>query len=159
MKENENILGCYVSITLGKYDDDQKAKDLASEQGELFRAYIWGEKGICDTLKKLKHQDYGKDLILILFQFYVNPISIQLENLKEIERYRKKEKSIGIPVIVNNENFFNKSEEARHAFLKQSIFRKLDLLTEIVKKKKFDTKIDLLKSDLERLLNAKLNQA
>jgi len=151
MEENENILGCYVSTTIGNYNDDQKARDLASEKGKSFRTYIWGEKGICDTLKKLKHKDYGKDLILALFQFYVNPLPIQLENLKEIESYRKKEKSIGIPVIVNNENFFSKSEEARYVFLKQSIFQKLDVLAEVIKKKKLDTKIDLLKSDLEKI--------
>ncbi len=156
MKNDESILGCYVSTTIGKYDDDQEAKDLASKQGELFRAYIWGEKGICDTLKKLRHQDYGQDVMLILFEFYVNPLPIAVQNLKEIESYRKKEKSIGIPVIVNNQNFFSKSEEARFAFLKQSIFQKLDLLAEKVKKKKLDTKIDLLKSDLEKLLNAKI---
>lgn len=155
---SENILGCYVSCPAVYYDADQKTKDLASEQGELFLAYIWGEKGICDTLKKLKHQDYGKDLILILFQFYVSPLPIELKNLKEIERYRKKEKSIGIPVIANNENFFSKSEEARNTFLKQSIFGKLDLLAEIIKKRKLDTKIDLLKSDLGKLLNAKIKQ-
>ena len=153
MSDNSNILGCYVSITSGKYDDDQKTKDLASEQGQLFRTYIWGEKGICDTLKKLKHQNYGKDLILILFQFHVNPFVIELQNLKEIENYRRKEKAIGIPIIVNNENFFCKSEEARYAFLKQSIFQKLDVLAEVVKTKKFDTKMDLLKSDLEKILS------
>jgi hypothetical protein len=149
---NEEILGCFISNPAVYFDADQIAKDLASEQGELFRAYIWGEKGICDTLKKLKHKDYGEGLTLILFQFYVSPLPIQLENLPEIERYRKKEKAIGIPVIVNRENFFSKPEETRRAFLKQSIFQKLNLLAEIIKKRKLDTKIDLLKSDLEKLL-------
>ena len=156
---SENILGCFISCPAVYYDADQKTKDLASEQGELFRAYIWGEKGICETLKKLKHQDYGEDLILILFQFYVCPLPIELEDLKEIERYRKKEKAISIPIIVNNENFFSKSEEARYAFLKQSILKKLDLLAEIVKRRKLDTKMDLLKSDLEEVLNAKIKQS
>lgn len=158
MKEGENILGCYISCPAVYFDANQKTKNLASEQCESFRAYIWGENGISDTLKKLKHQNYGKDLILILFQFYVSPLPVELENLKKIERYRKKEKSIGIPLIVNNENFFSKSEEARCAFLKQSILQKLDLLAEIVKGRKLDTKMDLLKSDLERLLNAKIKQ-
>jgi hypothetical protein len=31
---------------------------------KAFSPYIWGEKGISDTLKKLKHKDYGKDLAL-----------------------------------------------------------------------------------------------
>src|SRR5580658_6997988 len=128
MSYSTNILGCFVSITSGKRDDDQKTKETASAQGELFRSYIWGEKGICNFLKKLNHEDYGKDLKLVLFQFYVNPLPVQLQNLKEIENYRKKEKSIGIPIVINNENFFNKSEEERHIFLRQSIFQKLTVL-------------------------------
>jgi hypothetical protein len=152
MEEKDGFLCCFVSITTGNYNDDQKVRDLASEQGKLFRTYIWGEKGICRSLKKLKNETYGKDLAIILFQFYVNPLPIQLQNLKEIESYRKKEKSIGIPVIVNNENFFNKSEAARYAFLKQSIYQKLDVLAEVVKKNRLDTKIDSLKSDLQKIL-------
>ncbi len=151
MSDN-NILGCYVSTTIGNFGDGQQAQDLATEQGKLFRTYIWGEKGMCDTLKKLRYEDYGKDMILILFQFYVNPLPIQVQNLSEIESYRKKEKSIGIPIIVNNENFFSKSEEERYNFLKQSILQKLELLAEVVKRKKLDTKIEMLKSDLQKIL-------
>ncbi len=151
--EHENILGFYVSVTIGNYDDDQETQDLARRQGDLFRTYIWGEDGIDNVVRKLKRKDYGRDLELILFQFYVNPLTIQLENLKEIERYRKKEKSIGIPVVVTGENFFSKSEATRFAFLKQSIVQKLDVLAKVVTRNKLDTKIGLLKSDLEKCLS------
>ena len=151
MNDNKNILGCYVSVTQAYPDADQQTKDLATEQGRLFRTYIWGEKGICDTLKQLNYADYGKDLILVLFQFYVNPLPHMEQILKEIEPYRKKEKSIGIPIIVTDENFFSKSEEGRFNFLKQSILKKLDLLTEVVKKRKLDTNIELLKTNCQRL--------
>jgi hypothetical protein len=149
---DSNILGCFLSYPSLVYGASEEAKRIAKEQGDLFRSYIWGEKGICDTLKKLKHEDYGKDMIMILFQFYVNPIPYELSNLKEIEPYRKKEKSIGIPIIATDENFFSKSEEGRYNFLKQSIFQKLDLLSEVVRQKKLDTKIELLKSDLQKIL-------
>jgi len=152
MSETENIFGCFVSATQPYPDASQETKDLALEQGRLFRSYIWGDKGICDTLKKLKHEDYGKDLKLALFQFYVNPLPIEIQSLKAIEDYRKREKSIGIPIIVNDENFFSKSEAGRYSFLKQSILQKLDLLAEVVKKKKLDTKMNLLKADLQRVL-------
>ncbi len=127
-------------------------RDLANEQGDLFRTYIWGEGKICDTLEKLKNEDYGKDLVLVLFQFYVKPIPYVLQNLKDIESYRKKEKSIGIPIIANDENFFCKSEQDRRNFLKKSIFQKLDVLEVVVKRRKLDTKMDLLKSDLKKIL-------
>ena len=152
MEEKDKFLGCFVSVTHPYPDASQQSKDLAAKQGKLFRSYIWGEKGIDDTLKKLRNETYGKDLMIILFQFYVNPLPIELQNLKEIEPYRKREKAIGIPIIVTDEDFFSKSEEDRYSFLKQSVLQKLDLLAEVVKKKKLDTNIDLLKSDLEKLL-------
>lgn len=64
-----------------------------------------GDRGFCEKLKKLNNDDYGKDLKLVLFQFYLYPIAYELDNLKAIERYRKNEKSIGIPIIVTDENF------------------------------------------------------
>lgn len=153
MSDDKNIFGCYVSYPSLMYDATELQKENAKKQGDLFRQYIWGDKGICDTLKKLNQDDYGKDLKLALFQFYVNPIAYELDNLKEIEGYRKKEKSIGIPIVVNDNNFFNQTEEGRYNFLKQSIFLKLELLAEVVKKKKLDTKIEQLKVDLQNLFN------
>jgi hypothetical protein len=153
MSNDKNIFGCYVSYPSLMYDATELQKENAKKQGDLFRQYVWGDKGICDTLKKLNQDDYGKDLKLALFQFYVNPIAYELDNLKEIEAYRKNEKSIGISIVVNDENFFSKSEEGRYSFLKESILQKLDLLAEVVKKKKLDTKMDLLKADLQKLLS------
>ncbi|MEI6697356.1 MAG: hypothetical protein WCO13_14980 [Bacteroidota bacterium] len=152
MSDNKNIFGCYVSYPSLMYDATELQKENAKKQGDLFHEYVWGKKGICDTLKKLNQEDYGKDLKLALFQFYVNPIAYELDNLKEIETYRKNEKSIGIPIVINDKNFFSKSEEERFSFLKQSIFQKLELLDEVVKKKKLDTKMELLKADLQKFL-------
>lgn len=148
MEDKVNIFGCFFKVGFDPNLSEQDFADLAN----TFKAYIWGEKGICDTLKKLRHEDYGKDLKLALFQFYVKPTPMELQKLKEIESYRKNEKSIGVPIIVTDENFFSKSEEGRHSFLKQSILQKLDLLAEVVKKKKLDTNMEQLKSDLKKLL-------
>jgi hypothetical protein len=153
MNDNKDILGCFVSGGSAYFEDSQEVKNIAKEKGALFTKYIWGEKGISDNLKKLKHIDYGQDTMLILFQFYVNPIPYELQYLKEIENYRKKEKSIGVPIIITDENFFNKSEERRYDFLKQAILQKLDLLAELVKKKKLDTNMELLKSDLKNIFD------
>ena len=149
MEVKDNIFGCFFKVGFDPSLSEQDFKNLA----DTFKAYIWGEKGISDTLKKLKHEDYGKDLVLALFQFNVKPTPMELQRLKEIEPYRKNEKSIGIPIIVNDENFFSKSEEGRYSFLKQSILQKLDLLAEVVKKKKLDTNMEQLKMDLQKILN------
>lgn len=155
MKERtkENILGCFVSGPPTRYGDSNSIKEFALKRGELFRSYIWGENGISIFLKKLDHKDYGSDLVLILFEFYLNPFREELDHFKEIESYRKRERSIGVPIIVNEENFFMISESERKKFLKESILRKIDLVGIVVKKRKLDTKIEKLKSDLISVLD------
>lgn len=145
---NDNIFGCFFKVGFDTNLGEKEFENIAN----TFRLYIWGDKGISNTLKKLKHEDYGKDLILALFQFNVKPTPFELERLKEIESYRKKEKSIGIPIIVTDENFFSKSEEGRYNFLRQSVLQKMDVLAEVVKRRKLDTKMELLKTDLRKLL-------
>lgn len=154
MNDN-NIFGCFVSVTSGPSEIEQKK---ASELGSKFREYIWGIDGFSETIKKIQYEDYGKDLVLILFQFYINPLQYILQNLKELESYRKKEKSIGVPIIINDENFFAKSEKERFEFLRSEVLRKMDLLKETVVKKKLDTKIHLLRQDLEELITNYINE-
>ena len=148
--DDENILGCFVSTS--RYPDaDLQTVETLEHKWELFDSYIWGEFGICGLLKTLKRNDYGKDLQLALFQFYVLPLLEQLVYLKEIERYRPKERTIGIPIIIHDENFFNRTDFERRKFLKDVILEKLDLLANVVKRNKLDTDIELLKSDVQKL--------
>jgi len=146
---NNEILGCYVQFGFDPNLSEQDFNDL----DKAFTPYIWSAKGIAPILKELKKNSYyGKDLELALFQFYVKPTPLELQHLKEIGRFSNKEKSIGIPIIVTDENFFSKSEEERYDFLKQSILQKMDLLAEVVKKKKLDTNMEQLKMDLMKIL-------
>src|SRR5580765_1661171 len=117
-KTSENILGSFISWPASYGDDDPEIKKRREKKGELFQSYIWGEFGIGEPLKTLKRNDDGKDLKLALFQFYVLPLLEELAYLKEIERYRPKERAIGIPIIIHDENFFNKTEYERRKFLK-----------------------------------------
>jgi hypothetical protein len=131
-------LGCFFRVGFDPNLSSQDFEHLAN----TFRRFIWGDNGLCNKLKKLNSEDYGKDLKLVLFQFNVGPTAVELQRLKEIEPYRAKEKAIGIPIIVTEENFFSKSSEERYAFLRQSVLQKLDLLAEVVKKRKLDTGIE-----------------
>ncbi len=152
MKENDNtILGCFISTS--RYPDaDLETVKTLEKKWQLFDGYIWGELGISEPLKTLNRSDYGKDLKLALFQFYVLPILEQLVYLKEIERYRPKERAIGIPIIIHDENFFSKSDYERRKFLKNAILEKLDLLVPVIKRNKLDTNLELLKSDVGKIL-------
>lgn len=138
----KNILGCFISSNM---DDDK---------GEEFHPYIWGDLGIGELIKKLKSDKYGKDLSLILFQFYVNPIPYMASNIKDIESYRKSEGSIAASIIIDDTNFFLKSESERKTFIMDSMLQKLDLVKGVVTKKKLDTDIDLLKSDLRTIFDS-----
>ena len=152
-EEENNILGCFVSGPATYSDADQETVEFLKEKGDLFCSYIWGDLGICGPLKTLKRSDYGEDLKLALFQFYILPLLEQLAYLKEIERYRPKEGAIGIPIIVHDYNFFDKSDFERRKFLMHTIIDKLDLLARVVKRNKLDTNIELLKSDVAKVLS------
>jgi|SRR5690554_345976 len=151
-KKENSILKCFVSVTTGNYNDTQEQIDLATEQGREFRSYIWGEKGISRKIEQLNFDDYGNDLKLILFQFYVNPDLVEAQSLLEIEKYRKREKAIGVPVIINRLNFFEKNENERDEFLEKCLMQKLDILEKIIIKEKLDTDIEKLKVDLTAIL-------
>ena len=138
--EKNEIFGCFVSQPTDSRWSQEKL-DFIMRQGEEFRGY-----------KKLDRSNYGKDLELVLFQFYVKPIPELLTCLKEIEAYRKKERAIGIPIIINDENFFSKTERGRYDFLGEIILAKMNLLAEVVKRRKLDTNMSLLVSDLKKII-------
>ncbi len=152
MQTDSNIFGCYVSSTIGKSTDSENIKNEFNEQGKIFRIYIFGESGLSQILKKLRKEDYGNDLALILFEFYVNPLDIEIEKLKEIGNYRKKEKSIGIPIKIDKENFFSKNDEERKIWIRQTIINRINLLDKKVKANKLDTNLSNLKKDVIKLL-------
>ena len=138
---DDNIFGFYASFHSGENQED-KVKE-----------YLWGKNGLNEILKPLKWQIYGQDFHLILFQVYSKPIPYLRNALREIESYRRKEKSVGIPIILDEENFFNLNEMDRQKFFQTTIQNKLDLLKEKVKRNKLDLGIDKLKLDVDRLLN------
>jgi len=148
-RNNLEIFGCFVSGQPLMAETNQIIKDKVIEKNALFRSYIWGEAGICTILNKFILTDYGDDLNLILFQFYLNPIPFQLQHLKEILNYRKNEKSIAVTIVITDENFFFKSNNERGQFLRDTIFMRLKSLTVNIKKKKLDTKMEKLISDLQ----------
>lgn len=152
MEVHDNIFGCFVSYppVLNDATDEQRLD--AREYGELFRGYIWGVNGISNCLKNLRHEDYGKDIKLALFQFHIHPMAIEIPNLKAIEPYRKKEKSIGMPIIITHENFFERTEWERYCFIQQSLLHKVDLLRNVARKRRLDTRVRQLKSDLQKVL-------
>ena len=119
--EDMNILAFFLSYPSLPIDASDEVSDEAIKRGDEFRTYIWGEKGIDVLLKSLSYVDYGKDLKRILFQFYIMPCDYERIHIKEIEQYRKNEKAIGIPIIVNALfSSFQKQREENFLYLQCS---------------------------------------
>lgn len=135
-----NLIGFYASFNT----DESSQKNVMD--------YLWGENGLNSKLKTIKWLSYGEDFHLVLFEFYVNPIPYERNALREIGNYRRKEKSIGIPIILD-EVFFQLDEIDRQTFLKTIILNKLDLLKEKIKRNKLDLNIISLKQNVELLLS------
>ena len=151
--ENMNILSFFLSYPSLPIDVPEDVSEEAIKKGDVFRSYIWGEKGIDVHLKSLSYVDYGKDLKRILFQFYIMPCDYERIHIKEIEQYRKKEKAIGIPIVVER-SFFQFSETERKEFLVSSMLAKFNVLRNVVKNKKLDTNMTKLVHDFNYNLKA-----
>lgn len=158
MENGKGLLGCFLSYPTLLYDASEKEERDAKSKGDLFRTYVWGERGVDSVFKRFDFTKYGEDLILILFKFKVNPIENELAIIKKIDGYTRKEKAISVTVIVLDENFFERTESERYLFLKNEIIDRVDLVVEVVKKKKLDTKFTLLKNDLVEELNRFTNK-
>ena len=100
-----NIFACFVSYPSLVADVSEQTKDEAIKKGDMFRSYIWGEAGLDRFLKKIQYSDYGQDLKRILFQFYVLPCDYERVHIRNIENYRKREKAIGISIIIESDFF------------------------------------------------------
>lgn len=150
----DKLISYFLATQFPTLSSTEEEIELMHKQGHEFNMYLWNDsRSLDEKLKILKPNQYGLDIELMLFEFYLNPLPKQFiaYNKKTID-YRKNEKAIGIKIIITNDNFFNKEEEQRRNFLKQAILQKMELLAEVVKKRKLDTNVDLLKSDLQKVL-------
>lgn len=148
-----NIFACFVSYPSLVADVSEQTKDEAIKKGDMFRSYIWGEAGLDRFLKKIQYSDYGQDLKRILFQFYVLPCDYERVHIRDIENYRKREKAIGISIIIESD-FFQYSDVQRKYILVSSIISKIEELKEIIEKNSLDTNFEQLVLDLRQELGS-----
>ena len=148
-----NIFACFVSYPSSVADASEQTKDEAIRKGDMFRSYIWNEVGLDRFIKKIPYSDYGQDLKRILFQFYVLPCDNERMYITEIENYRKREKAIGVSIIIEND-FFQYSDTQRKRFLISSIISRIEALKDITEKNKLDTNLKRLVLDLKEVLDS-----
>ena len=142
-KIDDNIIGFFSSFNMEETDE------------ELVKSYLWSDIGLTNKLAHLKWKNYGNDLKLILFQIHVKPVPYERKSLKEIENYSRKEKSIGVPIILDHANFFKLTETEQQQFFVETIIDKLALVELKVKRNKLDFDITRLISDVKETMNHK----
>ena len=152
INQENNMFGCFISGPSIAWDATQEDEKTAEEKGQIFRQYIWGDSGIDSILGDVINIEYGNDVKLILFQFYINPLDSEIQTLSQTEGYRKREKSIGTNIIATEDNFFLKNNDDRLDFLKSSILSSLIKLSEEYNDR-LDTRFDLLVRELKKLFN------
>ncbi len=153
------ILGLSVSTSLLAYEKDNKIIEYRAEMADQFRAYAYGNDsqiGLNKILKKVDG-DYSTDLDLILFFFKVNPAANEPQDRKDVDNYRPKEKSIAAWIIINEDNFFNKSPSERNTFVNNEIINRLEQIEKRFKNGKVNVDMDHLIKDTKLTLN-KYNQ-
>lgn len=145
------IIGFFSLLTIPSDASDEEEiyyEKLADE----FQDYLWGKNGINKKLEKLNSQIYGNDICLILFEFNLFSSDISMKASVANKPYRPKEKSYSVPIEVNSQNFFEKTEPNRNIFLHTTILDKLEQLALYVKANNLDTKIDKLITDVRKLI-------
>lgn len=111
-KHTDNILGVFASFENKAFAAVEETAQFELRKKQ-FKEYLWGKDangGLSKKLKELRAKGYGKDVSTILLQFSVCSVMKGSIPVKDIENYRPKEKSIGVWIAVNNENFFQKGE-------------------------------------------------
>ncbi len=154
---DNNILGCTVIV----YPDCDESEEKRAERdrlGEAFRTLIWGadgEGGIAKELKAIPYEPYGNDLEFILLDFQVTPTDYVRDAIKDVGGYSKKEKSIDVNIIIE-EDFFSLSQAEQFNHLKGAILSRLDMLRKVIARRKFDTDIDKLITTVDEVLKGPL---
>jgi hypothetical protein len=151
--DNDGIIGFFASCEHDSSESDAE-RDKKDAEFASFRSYIWGDGGFASRLGSLRYTEYGHDLKLVLFQFYVFPSKEVVDALKEVEPYRAKEKSIGVSVIVTEKNFFDLPKAEQQAFFHKHILRLINELLLTAKQKKLDTNLEKLLLDVQQALES-----
>jgi peptide methionine sulfoxide reductase MsrA len=138
---DESIIGFSVSFNANETEK------------ERILSYFWGKTGLNSKLADLNWKDYGQGFQLILFQIYVKPFNSTKKALKDIGKFNKKEQSIRISIVLEEENFFKLSETYRQEFLTEIIIKRLSLLQTVAKRNTLNFNISKLIENVKERLN------
>ena len=123
----------------------------SDEVCDMFKPYVWDKHGL-DTLLKKKNagKNYGKDLDLLLIQYYVEgKFSSYIPVEPKPGNYKAKSKDIAVAVGVTREAFHNCNEFERREFIVDSTINAINIVKKRLTKKKLDIDFDKLVRDVK----------
>lgn len=147
------ILGLSVSVSLLAYEKDVEIIKYRAAMADRFIAYAYGNDsqiGLHKILDKIDG-DYSTDLDLILFFFKVNPTENEPPK-KDLDYYRPKGKAMTAWIIINGDNFFNRSASQQNTFVNNEILDRLEQIKQPFSKGKVIVDMDRLIQDTKLIL-------
>lgn len=140
----KNLFGSFVQLGINENLTQIELDKFLSE----FRDIIWGVNyGIDLKLKKFNCENYGKDIEYILIKYYVLPSSDELDFIKDIENYRKSDRSFALSIVIKDD-FFELTLDKKYSFIQKEILKRIKDIGTISNKKKLNFYGDLLITDL-----------
>jgi len=121
------------------------------DKGDDIRMYIWKRKGFSRFLSKHVYGNaYGKDLELLLIQYYVDgPLKAPNMPIKaKIRNYSNKNKDIAVAFPVTPDRFHDAEEPERRRFVVGTTLDAIDLVETRLGKRKLDIDFARLRSDV-----------
>ena len=122
------------------------------EGSDMFSPYVWSKHGLDTLMEKKLSNDYGKDMDLLLIQYYIEGrFSNYLPVPPKLGNYMKKSKDITVAVGVTRKLFHDRNEFERREFIVDSTLGAIKLVKERLVKKKLDINFDKLLQDIKEI--------
>lgn len=136
------IIGYFLKVGIG-----------GDRADSLFSPHLFGERGFKTyLLKTLSQGKYGKDLELILIQYYLEGKSLPDNSPHEprLANYSSKNKDIAIAFSVTRDKFYNVSNIKRRQFIVDTTLQAIDMVKGRLGKRKLDIDFETLRKDVKK---------
>jgi hypothetical protein len=123
---------------------------------ELIAPLIWGREGILSLLESVSKKDYGRDLELVLIQYYVEgEFPVHGPEEMKVGRYSSKEKNIAVAITVHKHNFHNLERNDRKDFVSKTSLDAFEAVAKKLSKRKLYFDFENWINDIKEVIGVK----
>jgi len=127
---------------------------LYNPNGKIYDILWQNDDSLESKLKNFTYIHYGDKIKCFIFFYSLLPNEVEKQGYDKIPltKYVKTDKAIIFHIILDDNNFYHLGEAGRMQYLKETIISGLNLSRKIIAKKKLDTNIEKLISDVSKVL-------